>query len=55
MLEQALKAMNAMPESSWRELLNRLDTVRRKNRDFGYGVGDHIEIFVRSEIDGGAR
>ncbi|MFT3906695.1 MAG: hypothetical protein QM718_10355 [Steroidobacteraceae bacterium] len=56
MFEQALTTISTLPESSRRPLLDRLDAVRQRSHDFGYGVGDDMdELCSRSGIDGGAR
>lgn len=43
MFEQALKAINALPENQQPELYKRLDAVRRISHNFGYGVGDDMD------------
>jgi len=43
MFEQALKAVTALPESRRPEFLLRLDTVRGRCHNFGYGVGDDMD------------
>jgi hypothetical protein len=56
MFEQALKTINALPESYRPVLFARLDVVRGTSHDFGYGVGDELdELCSRYGIDGGAR
>jgi hypothetical protein len=40
MFEQALKAVVALDESQQAEFLARLDAVRQRCQDIGYGVGD---------------
>ena len=42
MFEQALKAVVALPESQRPEFLARLDAVRQRCQDIGYGVGDDV-------------
>jgi hypothetical protein len=42
MFEQALKAVVALPESQRPEFLARLDAVRQRCQDIGYGVGDNV-------------
>lgn len=53
MFDQALKAINALPETQRAALLTRLDTVRRISHNFGYGVGDDMDaLLVEYGVDG---
>ena len=42
MFEQAVKAVAVLTESQRPELLTRLDSVRQRCQDIGYGVGDDV-------------
>jgi hypothetical protein len=56
MFDQALKTINALPESDRPVWFARLDVVRGASHDFGYGVGDDMgELCARYGIYGGAR
>ena len=56
MFGQALKAIGMLPEDRRRELLVRLDAVRRTSHNFGYGVGDDIDkLLDEYGFDGGSR
>lgn len=53
MFDQALKAINTLPETQRAALLTRLDTVRRISQNFGYGVGDDMDaLLVEYGVDG---
>ena len=43
MFEQALKTIDALPEDSRPQLLERLKSVRRTSHHFGYGVGEAMD------------
>jgi len=43
MFEQALKAIQSLPEDARHDLHGRLDAVRRISHNFGYGVGDDMD------------
>jgi len=53
MFEQALKAVAALPESQEREFLARLDAVRQRCQDIGYGVGDDVNKLWMQRARGG--
>jgi len=56
MFEQALKAIDVLPEGRRPELMVRLDAVRRTSHNFGYGVGDDMdELLAAYEFDSGPR
>ena len=46
MFEQALKAIAALPNEQRPSLRERLDVVRRISHNFGYGVGDGMDILL---------
>jgi hypothetical protein len=53
MFEQALKAIDGLPEMCRPPLLERLDAVRHIAQDFGYGVGDDMDhLLARYGVDG---
>ncbi len=47
MFQQALFIIDRLPEVRRDELLDRLDTVRRRAHNFGYGVGDEMDSLLR--------
>lgn len=46
MFEQALKAVAALPEMQRPALWTRLETVRDRGHDIGYGVGEDMEALL---------
>jgi len=46
MFEQALKIIAALPDEPRPALWDRLDVVRRISHNFGYGVGDGMDILL---------
>ena len=46
MFEQALKTMAALPDGAQSTFVERLDKVRSISHDFGYGVGDDMDILL---------
>jgi hypothetical protein len=56
MFEQALKVIGTLPASDRLELFARLDSVRRTSHNFGYGVGDDMDVLLDDHaIDGRPR
>jgi hypothetical protein len=54
MFDQACKAVSALPENRRRELLGRLDAVRRLGHNLGYGVGDDMDDLLAAHAPDGA-
>lgn len=53
MFEQALKAIAVLPENRRSEMLARLDALRLFSHNFGYGVGDDMDVLLaESGFDG---
>ena len=53
MFEQALKLSVTLPVDQRDVLLDRLDDVRRISNDFGYGLGDGMNmLFAKHGVDG---
>ena len=50
MFEQSLKITNTLAGGARTVLLTRLDRVRNISREFGYGVGDEMDVLL-SEFD----
>ena len=48
MFEQALKLSVTLPVDQRDVLLDRLDDVRRISHDFGYGLGDGMDVLFTS-------
>jgi hypothetical protein len=48
MFEQALKLSVTLPVDRRDVLLDRLDDVRRISHDFGYGLGDGMDVLFTS-------
>ena len=46
MFEQSLKITNALAGNARRGLLTRLDHVRNISHEFGYGVGDEMDVLL---------
>ena len=46
MFEQALTTISTLPESQRPDLLTRLDDVRSTSHNFGYGVGDDMDVLL---------
>ena len=46
MFEQALKAVAALPESQRPSLWSRLEVVRDRSHDIGYGVGEELNALL---------
>jgi hypothetical protein len=46
MFEQSLKITNTLAGNARRVLLTRLDRVRNISREFGYGVGDEMDVLL---------
>ncbi len=46
MFEQSLKITNTLAGNARRGLLTRLDRVRNISREFGYGVGDEMDVLL---------
>jgi hypothetical protein len=46
MFEQSLKITNTLAGNVRRGLLTRLDRVRNISREFGYGVGDEMDVLL---------
>ena len=56
MFEQALKVIGTLPASDRLELFARLDAVRRTSHNFGFGVGDDMDVLLDDHtIDGRPR
>ena len=52
MFEQALKAIAALPPPQRPALWTRLDVVRHRSQDIGYGVGDNmVDLFAEHRGD----
>lgn len=46
MFEHALKAIASLADAQRQPLMGRLDTVRRTSHNFGYGVGDDMDVLL---------
>lgn len=46
MFEQALKAVATLPETQWPALWTRLQLVRDRSHDIGYGVGEDMDALL---------
>jgi tetratricopeptide (TPR) repeat protein len=46
MFEQSLKITNTLAGNARRRLLTRLDRVRNSSHEFGYGVGDEMDVLL---------
>ena len=52
MFEQALKAASSLTAEAQAPLIARLDRVRQVSHNFGYGVGDDMDVLL-AEYEGG--
>lgn len=55
MFGQALKTIDALPHDCRSALIARLDSVRHISHNFGYGVGDDMDLLAESGVDGRSR
>jgi hypothetical protein len=50
MLEQALKTIDQLPEGDRDDLIARLDEVCTVSHNFGYGVGDDMDVLLEKYV-----